>query len=230
MGLIIPKYIEAAMVRGVPVKHKWKSSEHFEKESPKLEAQLYETSFRGILGIAAGVAEWIAWRFDGLGNCQPTFQFIEAVWAGQIDPDYTIRWEWPTGVKVEGPIERPLAHANGLLGTIFGLFTILENGICQETVYLTQLARYVVPNKSAFDNWSKTILARLAQSHPHDDADERGPLIARQIVDPDFDYQPEQTTDLVRDFLAGLDYKNNPYLRSPEDMISLGFKGTPYSI
>jgi len=33
---------------------------------------------------------------------------------------------------------------------------------------------------------------------------------------------------LINRFLAGLNYKSNPFLSSPEDMLAGGFEGKPY--
>jgi len=57
----------------------------------------------------------------------------------------------------------------------------------------------------------------------------RGPLIAREAIDPTFDYHPEQAPQLLDKFLRSVDYKNNPFLRSPEELMELGIEN-PYRL
>jgi len=74
--------------------------------------------------------------------------------------------------------------------------------------------------------------ANSHEKQPHDAAGEerRGPFVAREALDPDFDYKPEVARKLMADFLRGVDYTKNPYLRSPKDMLEDGFEGTPYTL
>jgi len=51
-----------------------------------------------------------------------------------------------------------------------------------------------------------------------------------QLLDPTFDYHPDQREALVAGFLANLDPAHNRYLRTPEAMLDLGFTGTPYRL
>ncbi len=54
--------------------------------------------------------------------------------------------------------------------------------------------------------------------------------LPREAFDPDAGYKPSQREELLNRFLAGLDFKKNPFLRSPEKMKKLGFEGTPYKL
>ncbi len=57
-----------------------------------------------------------------------------------------------------------------------------------------------------------------------------GKALPREAFDPDSGYKPGQREECLARFLAGLDWKANPFLRSPDEMKRLGFKGTPYKI
>jgi hypothetical protein len=57
-----------------------------------------------------------------------------------------------------------------------------------------------------------------------------GVPVPREILDPDFDYEPEKAEGLLARFLNDLDPNENPYLSPPEEMIKAGFEGTPYSL
>jgi hypothetical protein len=103
---------------------------------------------------------------------------------------------------------------------------------------MAQLARHVLPKtkQATFDKWVKVSLTRLSQLYPLRDGAETDPTVRQgipvlqEIFDSAFEFRVEMTGDLLRDFLLSLDYSNNPYLRSPEEMTKMGFEGTPYRI
>ena len=57
-----------------------------------------------------------------------------------------------------------------------------------------------------------------------------GEALPPQILDLDFDYKHENREELVNEYLNSLNWEDNPFLRSPEQMKGLGFKGTPYQL
>lgn len=58
----------------------------------------------------------------------------------------------------------------------------------------------------------------------------RGPLVSREVLDPNYSYKPELARDLLSSYLCNIDYEKNPFLFSPSDLIQDGFKGTPYNL
>jgi hypothetical protein len=228
--LPMPAYIAAAQVRAAPVKHKWTSSAPIDREAPKLWQAFNKTSKRSMLLLAAGTAEWVAWRFDGLTDVTDNLQFVEAAYAGVIDPAYVVRWHWPKGGDPKGAIAAPLAEANGILSEAVRLYEIGSMGVLQEGVREVLLAEHAVPKKKAFEDWFQAALKRLVKLYRFDTNDMKGPPVPREALDPAFAYDPKQATQLLRGFLQKLDPKANPYLRSAEDMIKTGFKGKPYTL
>jgi hypothetical protein len=118
-------------------------------------------------------------------------------------------------------------------------------------VALASIVRYVMPPKTkrAFSAWldwaSKRILALAPAPQPflpwpdefpseaaYHEAGRPyfGDPIPLEALDPDFDYKPEMRKDLLASFLSRLDWKKNPFLRSPDEMKKLGFPGTPYRL
>ena len=94
-----------------------------------------------------------------------------------------------------------------------------------------------MPNEGKpFNLWLRWALDSLFKHYellPEDNKDphkRQGPCVPRQAVDPDFDFKPEMTNDLLSDFLHGLHHTKNHYLRSPDEMQKLGFTGIPYRI
>ncbi|MEO0910179.1 MAG: hypothetical protein AAFX96_07510, partial [Pseudomonadota bacterium] len=56
-----------------------------------------------------------------------------------------------------------------------------------------------------------------------------GPAKPISIVDPTVDPSNVDFDNLYSEFLMSVDWRANPYLRSPEEMYSLGFKGKAYA-
>jgi hypothetical protein len=229
-SLMIPGYIEQSGNVGAPVKHVWEGDglNHFARESQVLQRDFVRITFRGVGAMALGIAEWIAWRFE---NALPSVDLkdcIEACWAGLIDPLYRNEWNWPKVKKIEGPVEGPSAQACYLLDEVMRLVSLSSNGAASKSIYLVYLARHVLPKKTPFDNWLKMTLARMAELYPRKSMGPLGPPVPREALDSSF--VPEQTPDLLRTFLAGLKPGTNAYLKTPDQMIARGFKGTPYVI
>lgn len=228
--LQIPKFVSVEELRSAPVKHKWTSTAPIDKDVPKLWSMFGKTSLRGMTLLAAGTAEWIAWRFEGLSKVASNLQFVEAVYAGLVDPAYVVPWQWPKGSDPTGPVDAPLAHANLLLSEVFEFYTINSTSAAQQGARLVQLAQHVLPVKKPFEDWFQSGLKRLAKLYPFDKADKRGVPIPREALDPEFPYKPALANDLLREFLRNLEPKGNPYLRSANDMAKQGFKGKPYTL
>jgi hypothetical protein len=228
--LQIPSYIDTSGMRGVPIKHKWTSTDPIDRDNPKMWAALGKTSLRSMLLLAAGSAEWVAWRFDGLGDVQDNQRYVEAVFAGVIHPAYTIPWQWPKDGDPEGHVDAPLAECNRMLTRTYLNYNRLSLSAAQTCARVAQLAQHVIPKKKAFEDWFQESLKRLTKLHPQSKNDPLGPLVSCEALNPDFKYTPAQANDLVRDFLGKLEPKTNPYLRPAAAMTKEGFKGKPYTL
>src|SRR5262249_50139405 len=124
-----------------------------------------------------------------------------------------------------------LARGGRLLYEVFWGVRNRSRGCTREASYVAVLARHVLPATKPFDAWLKPILSRLAALYPGIGVpDSLGTPVPREALDPAFDFRPEQTTDLLRAFLARLDPAQNPFLRTPAEMAQAGFKGTPYKL
>jgi hypothetical protein len=226
----LPTYIAAAKIEGLPIRHSWESEDHFIHDSPAMENLLFPIAFRGVASIATGISEWIIWRFEGLTDSTDAKQFVEACWAGLIDWRYRTEWRKSRETNPVGPIDSPLASMYDLLNRVFQLAAIKSNGVGGNTIYLVYLARHVLPRKPPFENWLKGVLGRFAEAYPRKQPNPLGPPIPRQALQPNFESNAEESAELLRQFLSGLNPSANPYLRQPDEMIKLGFAGTPYSL
>lgn len=242
--LIIPTYIEQAHVCGLPAKFSTTNDDIdniFDIQSPAV-ARVASISERAKLAFTAALVEWIVWRLDGLIKTEDMLNFAESLWAAVVDYDYT------------KSIDHDLFNDQPLQLILYNTWSTAnaQLRLCKEgegeglyCVNLASMARYVMPKKTkSFAEWLKPVLVRLVKLYewPDELQDEdvdwdevdmeliHGPWVPRQVLDPNFDFDQKMTNGLINDFLQSLDYTKNPYLRTPEEMLHMGFKGIPYRV
>lgn len=227
--LTVPDHIRDAGVVGAPVNYQWQGTDAYNRERPALLAAFQSVSIRGTLALATGIAEWVAWRLDGLSDYRAPLDFIEAVWAGNVAPQYVIEWDWEREPPLEGPVERPLHHVCELLVSALDYSNPADaTSASQWSIYLTFLARHVLPDVEPFDAWFVGVLARLQATNSRDRGDPMGEPVPRSALELDRPFDRSRAPELLDAFLAGLDSARNPYLRSAQKMIAKGFQGVPY--
>ena len=179
--------------------------------------------------MAIATAEWIVYRYASLFQHGLPWQFLESAWAQLIDGRYgqltiegdTDRETWA------GPVRRPIWRA--LYFVEFSIFEKEHDRIPElGAAHLIALAEYVMTDSGPFQQWCRRVLDRLQGMYPRGAEDHLGDVIPREALDPDGEFDPNDTEFLMNQFLSGLDYRANPFLSSPEKMHQLGFKGTPY--
>lgn len=231
-------YIDAAGIgqaRLLFVWDEWNVVSTYEPTRPDEVARLQTLTKRANCALTIGIAEWILARFEGMDADPDPAHFIEAAWAANIDTRYAyeidiVDDEW------RGPVRGPISMA----------LTFVQDALFAEEAganssmnpaWAACFARHVLPDSTAFDAWFAACLARLEQHGraPHeDDADwfasnaDGGRLLPAQVLDPARAFDPARTDADIDAFLGGLDPRRNEFLSSPEDMVELGFEGTPY--
>jgi hypothetical protein len=229
----IPNYIEQANILESPVKHAWNDEDPqlFYLGDARLEHRIDKICQQGVVALSAGFAEWIAWRLSKYCNDPVLFYEIEAIWAGIIDWRY-IR---PLGNSRMAPDRKHWKGAER--GPVYAAFYLLvgivsrtKKGVCplSESSFLSQLALHVIPDPKPYKNWRRFVIGRLTDMYPCDKDDELVASIPREALDPDFNYKPNMSNELLSAYLQSLNYEKNPFLRSPEEMMHEGFEGTPY--
>jgi hypothetical protein len=228
-----PSYIKKAAIVEVPIQHNWNEADPDQMYlgNRKIEKQLQPVCYRGVLAISLGCAEWIAWRMVKNSSEQVLFQYIEALWAGIVDWRY-VRDPYSIGKKLDwsdwqGPIRGPLFGALLRLAKIADL-TKRRYFASPEASTIVQLALHVIPNQKPFKEWFKSTFDRIRNIYPYSKIDEIGPPMPKEVLDPGIDYNPDLANDFISKFLQQLDFKQNPFLRSQEEMKKDGFEGTPY--
>jgi hypothetical protein len=246
-------YIRAAGVLDAPATFSWEGSGSAfgPPEGTKLHALVHRLTVCGVATLAARMQEWILWRLHAGIDVQRFLNHVDAAEAWAID------YRYKEDDKLEGtiPDDTPTNSALGDAVWVLRLVTAYEHWrhpqSSADAVALAHIARHIMPPKAkrAFTAWldwaSKRILTLAPAPKPFlADPDEFpseaayhaagrpyfGDPIPLEALDPDFDYKPEMRKVLLAEFLSRLDWKTNPFLRSPDEMKKLGFPGTPYQL
>ncbi|KQP22421.1 hypothetical protein [Pseudorhodoferax sp. Leaf267] len=224
-----PSHVLAAGIIGAPLSYQWHGTDDYNRERPALLAQFEAVSVRGVLALATGIAEWTAWRLDGLSGYRAPLGFIEAAWAANIAPQYVIAWDWESEPALQGPVERPLYHLCELLVSVLDFSNPRDaTSASQWSIYLAFLARHVLPDAQPFDDWLVAALARMQASHPRDRSDPMGSPVPRSDLELGQPPDSALAAVLLDRFLVPLLRAGNPYLRLPQDMVARGFQGVSY--
>lgn len=252
MALEMPPFVAKAGVADAPIKFKWADPWDCRFEVPRLQNQIAPVYARSVMALTAGFAEWVVWRLKA-GSTDPIFlQFIEAAWASVVERRYLnhISKAYASRIKkyfsisenalqidnlwtnddLQNPSRGPLFVAMRLLGEVADRTTPRGNG-AMESVFLSNLVEQITNKSSAFKEWRRFAIKRLQDHYciKMEDEDLLGPPVPRQVLDPDFEYEPEMAPGLIKTFLESLDYSANPFLVPPNELKKLGFEGKAYS-
>jgi hypothetical protein len=231
MALSAPRYIQNANIQVPTIGYKWDDWDFEQAEAPiskRLAARLRKTSWRANMAFAAASAEWLVYRFEKLLDDPTPFDYFEAAWAQIVDFHYGfIFWDPLHDDEFVGPVKGPIREG---LAWVMEIIRVSEEGEhpARMCASLAKLTTYVMPDPAPYRQWLKDVVRRLAVLYPFNPKDELGEVVPREVLDPTFDFQPEQTEALVNRFLAKLDPAKNSFLRDPDEMLEEGFEATPY--
>ena len=210
---------------------------------------LRKVGYKAVAGIVVALTEIIQKKLTGLfPNVdveQEFFLRINALWAAAIDPLYlkTFKFDWK--YFDENGVLSPYATNWFILRLLMGKYVESSYYVYDYPVNLSLLTRHLMPNKKVFDNWFAETLRKTAEVFPcsydptdldssYNDADydcsTDAPVPREFFFDPKFEYSEEAAKHTLNAFLKSLDYNNNPWLCTPEEMLAKGFKGTPYEV
>ena len=118
------------------------------------------------------------------------------------------------------------------LAIVFTLEALVDVDGCADVALSAARARniaeHVLPDRAPFLAWCERVVQRLEQLYPFDEDDPTGNVVPREALDPEFEFEPAMTSDLVNRSLANLDYDSNRFLRAPDEMRARDFSDTPY--
>lgn len=229
MTLRIPKYIQDAAIQDALIRYTWDDwnvQSIYKVENDEFHKRMLGLSHRANFAFAVACGEWSAHRFDLVSDDQTPHQQLEAFWAGIIDPGYVIWSEhpdeyWPGPIR--GALQLAIIFTLEAMDAAFGY-----KDPAQSAANAWHLAKHIMTDDKPFMHWKEHVVDRLELLYPLDETDPLGDVVPREAMDPDFDFRPEMTEKLVQAYLDRLTPGLNPVLRTPEQMIESGFKGTPY--
>lgn len=230
MALPIPQYIQIADIQDINIKYLWDDWDVEATDMPLdkvLQKRFGAISQRAVATFTIGTAEWVVYRFGTLSNDPVPNQCLEAAWAQIVDFCYSF-YEDIRQDQWNGPIRGPIGIALRRVG-----FAIQQAELGHDPAWragrISNLAEHIITNPTPYKDWRERVLTRLEKLYPIDSNETLGEVIPREALDPDFDFKVEETDSLINQFLSQLNHDQNPFLNSPQKMLSLGFKGIPYT-
>lgn len=232
MPLVVPHYIRSANIASALVRYRWDDWNVEQAEEPideTLIAALELLSLRANAAFTIGTAEWIVHRLSPLVEDLLPSHYLASAWAQIIDFRYrSVAWEeLAAETEWSGPVRGPVRVA--MTRVTFALDQTWEIESPElRAAWIVNLARYVLIDPAPYLEWCERVMSRFQRIYKRNPDDILGEVIPREALDPNFDFDENQTEVLVNQFLAGLDYRSNPFLNSPERMIHRGFEEFPY--
>jgi len=210
---------------------------------------LKRIGYKAAIGVAVTLIELIQKRskklFPFIDVTKEFDSKIESLWAGAIDPLYLKTWDYGDDYYDENGDATVYAADWYIMYFLINEYMAGTFCVHRYLVNLSMIARHLTPDKKLFDKWFAEIIRKTSEEFPctydyadlnFDDKDAKydcsvdAPIPREFFFDPEFKYSEETAKSVLNIFLQSLDYNNNPWLCTPEEMLKKGFKGTPYKV
>lgn len=236
-----PRYITDAGIATKVARYpwdEWKCHDYYRFTDDAMFKRLDRLTNKANVSFCVAIGEWIRERFSPMDPDPTLGEFLEAAWAGAIQPEYceyseTDDDEW------RGPIRGPMALTLTVVNDVlFGL--VSDPDAAERVCWLYNLASHVLPDTRAFTEWFEACALRLERFHSKavDTSDEEEDLFAdlpwqgspvpREAFDPAFAYSPAAAPALLDAFLRSLKPEASPFLREPEELSDVEEIPAPY--
>ena len=250
-----PSYIDEAAVRASTSKFAWdgEGMHYGPSQGTKLHKALEKLDTCTHATLTSLIAEWLVWRlYSSVKRPERYLQYLDTVVAWEID------WRYHDQTALQGEIPTDTAAHQALGDGIYMVRCVADDeywvhpaASTASSAALVSIIKQTLSNKekAAFTKWLDWALAQAAKLGPlprkkrpeRDDFDSDeayhdatrphfGKPLPREALDPSSGYKPEQREELLARYLERLDWKTNPFLRSPDAMKKLGFRGKPYKL
>lgn len=243
----IPAHIAAAGIVGTPIDFAWDEANtrdyYWDRVSEPLRHKLLPMSPVGELALAAGIAEWLIWRFEGMSDLRDARDYVTATWAAVIDLRYLVEWVEPHDRALIGPVLKSQWITAYLLDDVF--VNVQRRSPCEYQVgYLAFFANHVLGHHKAFRTWLEQALVRVAELSPIAESArewfkttlhtpeqiatfDSGTPLPRAALDTTRPYDMADAPAELDAFLRGLDPARNRFLVGPEQLRAQGM-ANPY--
>jgi hypothetical protein len=217
----------------------------------RLKNTLNKMGYKASIGLAASLLKLVLIRLDGHPELSKELihdinNRIDSVFSASVNPLYSkiLKYGTQSEVPTEGPIHGPCFIILNKIMHLSLEYNLKRYFIHRHLVGSVLLLNHISPNNNEFNEWiTKKIQAisnlfpckysyasnKIGKDDEYDCSNE--PSIPQEFFfDEDFQYTPEAAKLKINIFLHSLNYRNNPHLRSPEEMLEAGFKGIPYTL
>jgi hypothetical protein len=248
-----PSFIQDAGILELPSEFPWKGEgmHYGPEQGTKLHDALQDLTVCGQTVVAARTLEWLLWRLHNAVDTRIFFDYLEAVFAWTVD--YRYKDENPLGDLLPPSTS---ASNQALRDAVWTLRRVADdryyrspNTRDDKVTAIASITKQTLPAKpkKAFTGWLSWAVQRTLDLSPRPRglypvrknfaSDEEyyeagrpfvGVALPREALDPKAGYKPGHRQELLSRFIEGLDWKNNPFLRAPDEMKKLDFPGAPY--
>jgi len=224
--------LHAANIQDRVIRYRWDDWDIERAEEPidrEFYKRLQSLSQRANVALTIATAEWIVQRFAQIADVTLSLQYVEAAWVQVVDFRYgTVPWDDYTNEHAwSGPVFRPIWTA--MYRIQFALEVAKDDEEPElRAAWVTNLASYVLTDPTPYRIWLEAVMVRLESLYPRDPSETLGEVVPRVALDPEQSFTIEMTEPLINRFLADIDIRTNPFLASPESLVTNGFDGTPY--
>jgi hypothetical protein len=221
-------------------------------QGTKLHDALEKLTTCGVATLCAGVEEWLVWRLHESVDVARFLDHADSLIAWECDRRYRDEGPLTGTIPADTPVNQALGDGVWLIRRATDdEFWDYPAAAANKAAAAISVVKQTMPDKpkKSFLTWLDWALARAAKLDPRprkarpkrkdfaDDESYRAALrpifgnpLPREALNPDADYAPDARERYLASFLESLDWKKNPFLRSPAEMKKLGFKGTPYEL
>lgn len=210
---MIPPYVPTSLIKKERISHKWSNWDPYEliAEANEDTIQALSTvSLSGILCFVIGCIEWATYRCSYDDNYSLPFEYIEAFWVYIAGVEEALPEEATNDDRWEGPLDGPI---NLLIGKFYTTnHTYDFGGSPIEAALSAQVVLHVLHDQDPFLSWQSDVLDRLIKYSASDVSEDNFNPLAQQILDPNFDYRPDQVNVLIKNMLLRVDLVSNRFL------------------
>lgn len=237
---LLPEHLWAEL----PLRYKWTERLALSIDgyaNPKLYDAINLSSYRLKMALGSLLAELIVRRLSPFCDTKDAIDRVNASWTAVVDTRYitTLEIDYAKGAGYNNrePVLGVLLNCLLLLEYLYLCSKQSDIYIASNVCKLAWLAKHIAINKKEFESWLSQTLARSAKVFPrnaeYDQETEEYDYsheipVSPFFFSPDQDFQPDTNAEQINNFLSSLNPDKNAYLKSPEDMLSEGFMGTPY--
>lgn len=208
-----PSYVKSCLIDKDKVNYEWSDWDPYElieEADEKTVEVLNRLSLSGMLCFVTGCLEWVAYRCSYDDKYTLPFEYIEAFWVYLAGLEIALPDEVTDDDRWEGPLDGPV---NLLIGKFYSTAQVFDfGGSATEAAFSAQVVKYILNDPEPFLQWESAVLSRLNKyASLKYRSDELHP-IAKQIVDPGFEYNIEIERVLIRKNLLEINPHSNRFL------------------